>query len=96
DAVNRTKDVKDDAAVLFSESPSRFLLEVLPDNEKAFLRALKGSPVSRVGSTIANPVLRVAGLDGTTLLEEGLHELKDAWQHALPARLGLANGNGRK
>jgi phosphoribosylformylglycinamidine synthase len=85
--VVRTKDVADEPTILFSESPSRFLLEVDPAKEKSFLAAMKGVPVSRVGATIANPVLRVIGLDGTTAMEEGLASLKAAWQGTLPRLL---------
>jgi phosphoribosylformylglycinamidine synthase len=88
DEVPRTKEVTDDAVILFSESPSRFLLEVDPAQEKAFLKAMKGVPLAKVGSTIANPILRVVSLDGTLLMEEPLHTLKEAWQNALPSRLG--------
>ena len=88
DLVPRTRDVIDPVTILFSESPSRFILEVSPENEKAFLKAMKGVPMARVGQTIANPVLRVVGLDARTLLEERLSELKAAWQEPLPRMLG--------
>jgi hypothetical protein len=72
-------------------------LEVSPEKEKAFLKAMKGVPLARVGQTIANPVLRVVDLDSQTLMEERLHELKAAWQRPLAAALGGwpgQNGNG--
>ncbi|MEE8424975.1 MAG: AIR synthase-related protein, partial [Elusimicrobiota bacterium] len=90
--ITRTREVFDEVTLLFSESPSRFLLEIDAEKEKAFLKMMKGVPMARIGKTIANPVLRVVGLDGTTIMEEGLHELKTAWQGTLPR---LLDGNKR-
>ncbi len=77
--------------LLFSESPSRILVEVRPEDESAFLRhfgkGAKSAPVRRLGSTMANPILKVVGLDGAVLLEESLKELKEAWQKTLPGLL---------
>ena len=77
--------------LLFSESPSRILVEVRPEDESAFLRffgkGAKSAPLRRVGSTMANPILKVVGLDGSILLEEPLKELKEAWQKTLPGML---------
>ena len=84
DEVNRTKEVDSDEVVLFSESPSRFLIEVPVDKERDFLKALKGQPVRKIGMTLANPVLRVTSMDGTVLFEEGLDRLKSRWQGRMP------------
>jgi phosphoribosylformylglycinamidine synthase II len=81
------KDISDAVTLLFSESPSRFLLEIDGDKEKAFLKSMKGVPLKKIGTTIANPVLRLIGLDGAQLIEEGLHNLKESWQKTLPAML---------
>lgn len=87
DHVVRSKDIHDEATLLFSESPSRFLLEVDIEQEKAFTKIMRGVPMKAIGKTIANPVLRVIGLDGRLLMEEGIRELKAAWQNTLPAML---------
>jgi phosphoribosylformylglycinamidine synthase len=50
-----------DEAKLFGESPSRFLCEVKPEHAGAFERCFAGVPVVRVGATVAEPRLRVAG-----------------------------------
>ena len=73
--------------LLFSESPSRILLEVKPENEAAFVKACKGATVKKIGETIANPILKVRGLDGLVMLEEPLSALKTAWQKTLPEAL---------
>lgn len=87
DHVTRSNNVLDNVSILFSETPSRFLVEVAAENEKAFVKAMRGVPVCRIGSTIANPVLRVTALDGTRLFEESLHSLKRSWQAPLPRML---------
>ena len=88
DEVPRRAPIYSDEVLLFSESASRILLEVSPEQEAAFLKALRGVPAKRVGTTVANPVLKVAGLDGRIALESALCDLKSAWQLSLPRRLG--------
>jgi phosphoribosylformylglycinamidine synthase subunit PurSL len=73
--------------LLFSESASRILLEIKPEHESAFMKLMRGATVKRVGSTMANPILKVIGLDGLVCLEEPLAALKAAWQNTLPGML---------
>lgn len=82
-------------SALFSESNSRFLCEVTPENEQAFaaIFASAGVPAYRVGMTKDSGRFRVRGphADTTTasdepgplLVDAELTELKDAWQHTL-------------
>ena len=87
DETARSSDIFSNEVLLFSESPSRVLLEVKPEHEAALLKALKGVPVKRVGLSMANPILKVRGLDGSVIMEEPLAELKAAWQKTLPEAL---------
>ncbi|HAH07331.1 MAG TPA: phosphoribosylformylglycinamidine synthase subunit PurL [Elusimicrobia bacterium] len=98
DKLPRAKDAAGEAALLFSETPSRILLEVSPECEKEFLKALRGTLCARIGTTLANPVLRILGLDGRIHFEEGLRDLKALWQKTLPEKLlvGLNARNGGK
>jgi len=69
-------------AWLFSESASRFLLEVDPARLDEVQDALDGTPHAVVGSTVAEPHLRVRG--GTEVwLDEALGDLAAAWRGAL-------------
>jgi phosphoribosylformylglycinamidine synthase len=88
DEVPRASSIYSNDLLLFSESPSRILLEVRPEAEQAFLRLMKGAQARRVGTTVANPVLKFVGLDGSVVLEEALEGLKAAWQKTLPEALG--------
>ena len=88
DRVPRTQRIDREEVLLFSESAGRFLVEVAPEKEKAFLNILKGLPLARLGTTIANPVLRLTGLDSQILLEEPLGTLKASWEKTLPEAMG--------
>lgn len=92
DEVPRDPRIYSHEVLLFSESASRILVEVKPENEGAFLRhfgkAAKSACVRRVGQTTANPVLKIVGLDGSVVLEESLRELKEGWRKTLPEALG--------
>jgi phosphoribosylformylglycinamidine synthase len=70
-------------AAMFGESPSRFLVEVKPENAAAFEAAFAGLPVARVGQTVAEPRLRIAGAGGDWIIWAKLAELKEAWQKPL-------------
>ena len=72
-----------DEAKLFGESPTRFLVEVKPEHAVAFGAALAGVPVVRVGVTVADPRLRIAGANGEWLVWVKLATLKEAWQKPL-------------
>lgn len=98
EAIPQGREALEEPALLFTESPSRLLVETTPALEREFLKLMKGTALCRVGTTLANPVLRVMGLDGRIVLEEGLHLLKQSWQKTLPRMLLVhapgRNGNG--
>ena len=78
-----TENEKSDSNILFSESNSRFLVEVEPKNIKAFERALKGQPFARIGKVRKDKVLQIKGLDGKIVLKENIAGLKESWQKTL-------------
>ena len=73
----------DDLTLLFSESPTRFLLEVPPGATTRLEAALTGVPFARVGTTEPTGRLRVRGRGGATVLDEALAELQAAWREPL-------------
>jgi phosphoribosylformylglycinamidine synthase len=86
-------DAAHDAVLLFSESPSRFLLEV-PSEHYAALADLVGSlPIGRLGEVTAaasagaeahgGPRLTVRGLDGSVVIDASVLALKEHWQRTL-------------
>lgn len=72
-----------DSARLFSESPTRFLVEVKPEHAAAFGQCLAGLPCARIGKTVVEPRLRIADSRGEWLVWAKLSELKEAWQKPL-------------
>jgi len=74
-----------DSVLLFSESNSRFLAEVAPENADAFERVFEGLAVRQVGSTNESDELTVNGADRERLFRAPLEGLKAAWQTPLVA-----------
>jgi phosphoribosylformylglycinamidine synthase len=72
-----------DAVKLFSESTTRFLIEAKPEHAAALGARFAGLPFVRVGATVPEPRLRVAGANGEWLIWVKLSELKEAWQKPL-------------
>jgi phosphoribosylformylglycinamidine synthase len=72
--------VEHDAAALFSESTSRFLVEVAPECTQAFEAALAGLPAAPIGAVQPARELVVAGLGGDEIVRVPLAELRAAWQ----------------
>lgn len=69
------------ASLLFSESNTRFLCEVRPENVAAFERALSGVPHARIGEVTKSSKLEIGG--ETSLVDVDLATLKEAWQKPL-------------
>jgi phosphoribosylformylglycinamidine synthase len=72
-----------DDELLFSESQSRFVVTVRPDDAAAFEEAFAGRPIDRVGRVTVEPWLRLQGLGGRTVVSAELGALKGAWQEPL-------------
>ncbi|HYH64038.1 MAG TPA: phosphoribosylformylglycinamidine synthase subunit PurL, partial [Urbifossiella sp.] len=72
-----------DEARLFSESQTRFVIEAKPDAAAGLATVFAGLPLAKIGVTLAEPRLRVAGAGGEWLVWAKLAELKEAWQKPL-------------
>ena len=77
------EDAASDPVLLFSESPSRFLLEVRPDDVSALTDLFGGLPLGRLGEVVSVPQLTVTGLDGPAVIDASVLDLKTAWQAPL-------------
>jgi hypothetical protein len=71
-----------EATILFGESPTRYLVEVAPENLVAFERAMGRSPRMIVGEVRAGPSFTVMNQDAL-LIETDIGSLKRSWQHPL-------------
>jgi len=72
-----------DNVLLFSESNSRFLVEVRPENAQAFEEAFAKLPLAFIGRSNDSVALTVRGLKGEMVMEALLEDLKAAWQTPL-------------
>ena len=70
------------AALLFSESATRFLVEVEPQNAAAFEAGFVGLPLSHIGSVTDSGRVRVTN-GKNVVIDVGCPELKAAWQKPL-------------
>lgn len=71
------------AALLFSETPSRFLIEVEPSKQLDFEATMQGTICERIGVVLEDDEFTVSGLLSATVLREHVSELKTAWQQPL-------------
>ncbi len=76
-------DAKDDAKLLFSESNSRFIVEVEPDKVDAFTAAMAAVPCGRIGSVTDGDSFKVVALGDNAVIDEPIADLKESWQAPL-------------
>jgi len=69
--------------VLFSESNSRFIVEVEKKNQKKFEAQLKGLPFGLIGRVSERKTFRVYGLDNKICVNAEIGSLKKSWQQTL-------------
>jgi phosphoribosylformylglycinamidine synthase len=77
EAINR------DDYVLFSESNTRFLVEVAPKDRRDFERMMVGVEFATVGEVSSKGRFEVYGLNEKMVLSASIAELKEAWQRPL-------------
>ncbi|MDB5081394.1 MAG: phosphoribosylformylglycinamidine synthase [Chloroflexi bacterium] len=70
-------------SLLFSETPSRFLVEVEPENKAAFEKAVQGGTFAQIGQVIPEDEFTVTGLTTATVMRVRVSDLKKAWQTPL-------------
>ncbi|MFQ5997533.1 MAG: phosphoribosylformylglycinamidine synthase subunit PurL, partial [Dehalococcoidales bacterium] len=72
-----------DDFILFSESNSRFLVEVASENKDEFERAMRGTSFAAIGQITDTQTLEIYGLKGRKIIDASIDELKGAWQRPL-------------
>jgi phosphoribosylformylglycinamidine synthase len=82
-------DAARDVVLLFSESPSRFLLEVQPEHLRVLADLFWDLPLGRIGEVTGpapdapDPRVTINGLNGLTVIDASVRDLKESWQHPL-------------
>jgi len=69
--------------VLFSESNSRFLVEVSERNREEFESLMYGNVYGLIGKVTRNPSFCVYGLKGEMIINIGIQELMRSWKSSL-------------
>jgi phosphoribosylformylglycinamidine synthase len=82
DKVPLSEPVGRDDMVLFSESNSRFIVEVAAADKAEFEKLLSGADYAEIGKVTADKKFEVYGRKGK-LIEATVAELKEAWQQPL-------------
>ena len=83
DQVPLGEPVSRDDFVLFSESNTRFLVEVSPEHRARFESTMNGVAFAAIGRVTDQQRLDVYGLAGSRVISSSLGELKEAWQKPL-------------
>ncbi|MBP9854761.1 MAG: phosphoribosylformylglycinamidine synthase subunit PurL [Candidatus Omnitrophica bacterium] len=74
---------KRDDILLFSESNSRFVVEVSPKNQKSFESLMKGIPIGLIGLVEEYPDFLITGLNKDFCINTDIYQLKESWQSPL-------------
>lgn len=72
-----------DPALLFSESNTRFLVEVPTDQVDEFTRTFEGLSLSHLGTVTNNEIVEVTGQNGNKVISTNGADLKESWQAPL-------------
>ncbi|MCS7114633.1 MAG: phosphoribosylformylglycinamidine synthase subunit PurL [Nitrososphaerota archaeon] len=75
DSLNR------DDFILFSESNSRFLVEVPVECEEDFEAVMRNTVYAKIGRVVKTPRLCVYGVDGDVVVDESINELLMCWKN---------------
>tara|TARA_R110002095_G_scaffold97806_1_gene85880 strand:+ start:2434 stop:5349 length:2916 start_codon:yes stop_codon:yes gene_type:complete len=70
-------------SLLFSESNTRFLIEVAPDKMGELIACFNELPLVEIGEVVSSRQFTVKGKGGTTPINASLEELKSAWKNPL-------------
>jgi phosphoribosylformylglycinamidine (FGAM) synthase-like enzyme len=78
----KSKDCARVDAQLFSESNSRYIVEVEPAKYDAFASMMLNLPFGQVGKVKSEPRLVIRSEDGQEVVDADLDILRQAWQRA--------------
>jgi len=79
--VPRSAAAAHDAAIAFSESLGRLLVEVRPSASDRFEALLAGHPMARIGRVREDDRIVITGLDGQPVIATGLAAVEQAWRN---------------
>ncbi len=77
------KSITRNDSLFYSESASRFIVTISPQNKGEFEEVMKGTTVSEIGRVVNGNIFKVVGLEGEIVVDADIYELKDAWRGTL-------------
>jgi len=77
------ENINRDDYILFSESNTRFLVEISPESRQQFEDMMAGIDFAAIGEVTNKEKLEVYGLNGEIVLSAHIIELKETWQRPL-------------
>ena len=83
DKVPLGEKINRDDYILFSESNSRFLVEIAQDDADDFEKTLNDVPFACIGEVTSTNCLQIFGLNQGSIINIELEKLKQAWQKPL-------------
>ena len=78
-----TEKKKDDSTILFSESNSRFVVEVSPAKQKEFEKTMKDVFMAPIGKVTDEKQFKVYGIKNDLIISTDIADLKRSWQKPL-------------
>jgi phosphoribosylformylglycinamidine synthase len=75
--------ILNDAVLLFSESNSRFLVEVAPSQWARFKSHFGGMPLVELGKVVSGSNVTIRGAAGEIVIDSSWRDLKEAWKSPL-------------
>jgi len=76
----RSEDCTRTDSQLFSESNSRYIVEIEPENFDAFAKMMLNLPFGQIGKVTQETTLIIKAQDGNKVIESDIDSLKQAWQ----------------
>jgi phosphoribosylformylglycinamidine synthase len=76
----KSKDAWRTDTQLFSESNSRYIVEVEPENYDAFAKLMLNLPFGQIGKVTEEKILIIKADNGKTVIKADIDSLKRAWQ----------------
>ncbi|MFH1305307.1 MAG: phosphoribosylformylglycinamidine synthase subunit PurL [Candidatus Omnitrophota bacterium] len=78
--IPREKNIKREDVLLFSESNSRYIVEISPSKQNSFEKLMKGLSCKNIGCVKASQILEITGFDGNHVVRARVDALKNCWQ----------------
>jgi phosphoribosylformylglycinamidine synthase len=69
--------------ILFSETASRFVVTIHPQDQSKFEKIMAGNVIGEIGFVVSGGLFQITGLNGKLIIKEKINKLKEAWQKPL-------------